>query len=335
MSMLQEITTRLPTPEELFLDIPQTRRQFDFVMKSREKAEAILQGADQRLMLIIGPCSVHDPRALIEYAEKFKELAEEVQERFYLVLRAYFEKPRTTVGWKGFLLDPDLDGSYDIERGVREVRQLLSDLTDLGVPIGSEILELLTFPYYSDYLAWGCIGARTSSSPPHRQLAAGLPFPMGFKNSLDGNLETAIQGVIAANNPHSYLAMGIQGQLTKMYGEGNRSAHVVLRGSEHRPNYHPKDIEQVTDKCKAAGVCHRVLIDCSHGNCFKNYLDQIPAFRSVLDQSIRNPHIAGAMLESHLFAGNQSISSNLKYGVSITDPCLDWPTTRDLILSLA
>ena len=330
--MLEEITTNLPTPEELYVDIPQTRSQFDFVMQSRKTIEAILNGVDKRLMLIVGPCSVHDPKSLLDYADSFKKLAEEVKDRFFLVLRTYFEKPRTTIGWKGYLLDPHLDGSYDMAKGVREVRQLLSDITDREIPVGSEILEMLTFPYYSDYLSWGCIGARTSSSPPHRQLAATLPFPVGFKNSVDGNLDSAIQGVISANSSHLYLGMGIQGQMVRLYGEGNPSSHVVLRGSEHRPNYHPKDIAEATEKCYHSEVCHKVMVDCSHDNCFKDYEQQIPAFKSVIEQSKTNPDIAGAMLESHLFAGNQPLSPNLKYGVSITDPCLDWPTTRQLIL---
>ncbi len=218
-------------------------------------------------------------------------------------------------------------------RGIREARELLSTLTDREIAVGSEILELGTFPYYSDFLSWGCIGARTSSSPPHRQLAATLPFPIGFKNSVDGNIDTAIQGVISANSSHVYLGTGINGQLTRLYGEGNPSAHVVLRGSEVTPNYHPKDVEETIEKCEKAQVCHKVMIDCSHGNSFRKAEEQIPAFCSVIEQSHTNANIAGAMLESHLHEGCQSLSSTLKYGVSITDACLGWEATKNLILS--
>ncbi|MCP5469236.1 MAG: 3-deoxy-7-phosphoheptulonate synthase [Chlamydiales bacterium] len=332
MPAVDEIATTLPTPEELYVDIPQTRAQFDFVMQARKTLEAILNGVDSRLVLIIGPCSVHDTKALRAYAREFKELADKVSDRFFLILRTYFEKPRTTIGWKGFLLDPHLDGSYDMAHGVREVRQVLSDITDMGIPVGSEILELSTFPYYSDFLSWGCVGARTSSSPPHRQVAATLPFPIGFKNTVDGSIETAVQGVISANSSHVYLGMGIDGRMTRLYGEGNPSAHIVLRGSEHRPNYGPKDIEKAVEQCKAAEVCHRVVVDCSHDNCFKNYEEQVPAFKSVIKQSKTNPNIAGAMLESNLLGGNQQLSPTLDFGVSITDPCLDWTTTKNLIL---
>ena len=332
MLTLEKSTLTLPTPEELYLDIPQLRSQYEFVMQSRKSIEAILNGLDKRMLLIVGPCSVHDPNSLLEYAERFKHLAKQVEEKFFMVLRTYFEKPRTTIGWKGYLLDPHLDGSYDIAKGVRDVRQMLSDITEMEIPVGSEILEMLPFPYYSDYLSWACIGARTCSSPPHRQLAATLPFPVGFKNSVDGNLDVAIQGIVSANSSHLYLGMGPTGQVVRLYGEGNPSAHIVLRGSEHRPNYFPKDIAKATQKCYRNEVCHKVVVDCSHDNCFKEHQKQIPVFQSVIEQRKSNPDIAGAMLESHLFSGNQPLSSNLEYGISVTDPCLDWPTTQKLIL---
>lgn len=332
MPIIEEISTTLPTPEELYLDIPQTRKQCEFVWQARKTVKAILNGMDDRLILIVGPCSVHDTGALREYAQKFKELSLKVEDRFFLILRTYFEKPRTTIGWKGFLLDPHLDGSYDITYGVREARQVLVEITDMEIPVGSEILEMSTFPYYSDFLTWGCIGARTSSSPPHRQLAASLPFPIGFKNSVNGNIDPAIQGVISANSSHVYLGMGRDGFMTRVYGEGNPFAHIILRGSENKPNYHPNDVEEAISKCIKSMVCHRIMVDCSHDNCFKNHEKQIPAFQSVMEQRLNNSHIVGAMLESHLFAGNQELAPRLEYGVSITDPCLDWESTERLIL---
>lgn len=333
--LLEETTTAIPTPEELLLDIPQTKRQFDFVLEARKTVQNILSGQDTRLLLIVGPCSVHDPKGLLDYAEQFKELSMRVKERFFLILRTYFEKPRTTIGWKGYLLDPHLDGSYAVSKGLRSVRQLLSTLTDMEIAVGSELLEMLTFPYYSDFLSWGCIGARTSSSPPHRQLAATLPFPIGFKNSVDGSLDSAIQGVISANSPHLYLGIGMAGQMARLYGEGNGFAHVVLRGSEHRPNYYPKDIAEASQKCYRHGLCQKVIIDCSHDNCFKKHEEQAPVFQSVIDQAKSTPAIAGAMLESYLFSGNQPLQEKLRYGVSITDPCIDWETTKKLILESA
>ncbi|MCH9635323.1 MAG: Phospho-2-dehydro-3-deoxyheptonate aldolase, Tyr-sensitive [Chlamydiales bacterium] len=332
MQTQEEISTALPTAEELLLDIPQRHAQFEFVMESRRQIEAILNGVDDRMLLIVGPCSVHDPKSLLEYAEYFKELSSQVSDRYYMVLRTYFEKPRTTIGWKGYLLDPHLDGSFDVAKGVRDVRQLLSDLTDMGVPVASEILEMVTFPYYGDYLSWGCIGARTSSSPPHRQLASALPFPVGFKNSVDGNLQSAIQGVISANSSHLFLGVGINGQMVRMHGEGNPSAHVVLRGGVNRPNYFPKDIEEVRGSCYESEVCHKIVVDCSHDNCFKDARQQVAVFNSVMEQRESNRDIAGVMLESHLYGGNQPLGSDLRYGVSITDPCLDWPTTKELVL---
>ncbi|MFN0064732.1 MAG: 3-deoxy-7-phosphoheptulonate synthase [Chlamydiales bacterium] len=328
----EEITFSFPSPEEMALGIPQTHESFQFVANARKNFEAILSGIDDRLVLIVGPCSVHDERALLEYAVRLKCLSEEVSKRFFVILRAYFEKPRTTIGWKGFLYDPYLDGSYDIETGLRKTRKLLAQISEMELPVGSEILELTTFPYYADFLTWGCIGARTSSSPPHRQIVASLPFPVGFKNTIEGNVDIPIQGIVSAASSHVYLGLGEDGQMTRKYGEGNPSCHLVLRGSENRPNYHPKDVELSAQECARAGVAQKILIDCSHDNCFKKAKEQLPAFHSVISQvQERNPNILGLMLESNLFGGNQPLSDNLQYGISITDPCLDFATTEELI----
>ncbi len=322
----------MDTPKQLQDALPQTKKQASFIAHSRNEIEAILNGVDQRLLLIVGPCSVHDPEATIDYAKRFKELAKSVSDRFLLVMRTYFEKPRTTIGWKGLLYDPHLDGSYEVQTGVHIVRKLVSDLTDLEVPIGSELLEMTTAHYYADYLAWGCIGARTAASPPHRQFASSLPFPIGFKNTTDGNVEAAIQGITSANSSHVFLGLNTKGEMARIYTSGNPDCHIILRGSEIRPNYFPHDVAETIEKCKEAGVQERLLVDCSHDNSFKIPEEQIPVLDSVIDQVAKGNHkLVGAMLESNIHAGTQLVDGELKYGVSITDPCLSWETTERVI----
>lgn len=332
--LADEINASLPTPRELEEEIPFTNAHAAFVMRSRETVEAILNRWDPRRLLIVGPCSIHDLNAAREYAAYFRDLAAKVRDKFYLIMRAYFEKPRTVVGWKGLLYDPDLDGSFNLIKGVRQTRQLLSDLTEMGIPVGCELLELNTSPYYSDFLTWGCVGARTSASPPHRQLASSLSFPIGFKNSTDGNIDPSIHGILAAQIPQVYLGISASGQISRIQGEGNPLCHMVLRGGVHGSNFHREAIAASIQKCRQAKIRDKIVVDCSHDNCEKKHLKQIPAFESVMRQ-IRegNDHLVGLMLESNLKAGAQKLSSNLEYGISITDPCLDWETTERLILN--
>ncbi|NGX62210.1 MAG: Phospho-2-dehydro-3-deoxyheptonate aldolase, Tyr-sensitive [Chlamydiae bacterium] len=328
------LDTTLPPPEVLEQEIPLTPAHANFIEKSRQTIEQILEGKDPRKLLIVGPCSIHDLDATREYADYLHELAKEVSDRFYLVMRTYFEKSRTSLGWKGFLYDPDRDSSFDLAKGIRQTRELLADLTSKGVPVGGELLEMTTAPYYSDFYSWGCIGARTSSSPPHRQLASSLPMPIGFKNTIDGNLNHPIHGILVANSPQVCLNISSSGQLQKTLSEGNPYAHLVLRGSEKGPNYSPEEVEQAARTCMQAGLPPRFLVDCSHDNCRKDHALQIPAFESIMRQIERgSPNIAGLMLESHLLPGSQPLSDSLRYGVSITDPCLGWEMTSQLIRS--
>ncbi len=322
----------LPTPEELHSEIPLTEESLAFIQDSRDTIESILKGMDHRKILIVGPCSIHDLDSALEYAQALRTLSDEVSDHFYLVMRAYIEKPRTILGWKGLLYDPDLDNSYKLAKGLRLSRKLFAELTQIGVPIASELLEITTSHYYADFLSWGCIGARTSSSPPHRQLAASLNFPVGFKNSREGNVDSAVHGILSARSPHAFLGFSPNGKVSRIQAEGNPLCHVVLRGGHNRPNYDPKSIVETAERCQQAGICDKLIIDCSHDNCEKRHLKQVAIFQKIINQIAEgNQSIAGIMLESHLQGGSQPISSNLRYGVSITDPCLDWQTTKTII----
>lgn len=324
----------LPTPEEVAKKIPFTAQHADFILRSRDIVEAILNGWDTRRLLIVGPCSIHDIDSTLEYASRFSKLSQRVSDQFFMIMRTYFEKPRTILGWKGMLYDPDLDGSYNLAKGIHQTRKLLTQLTEMKVPVGCELLEINTAHYYYDFLTWGCIGARTCASPPHRQLAASLSLPVGFKNSIDGNMDQPIQGILAAAAPHVYLGLSQAGQLVRVQAEGNSLCHIVLRGGNAGPNYHPSALNLAVHKCRKAKVRDRLLVDCSHDNCGKQPLQQIPAFESLTQQILEgNSHIVGMMLESHLESGSQEISFPLLHGVSITDPCLDWETTEELVLS--
>lgn len=326
----------LPTPRELQEEIPLTDEHAAFIRNMRASIRNILDGLDSRKLLIVGPCSIHDVEAAQDYAHRFQELAYEVRHQFLMIMRAYFEKPRTIIGWKGLLYDPDLDGSHNVAKGLRLTRRLLANLTDMQVPTASELLEITTSRYYSDFLSWGCIGARTSSSPPHRQLAASLDFPIGFKNSTDGCIDNAVHGILSASTPHVFLGFSPAGKMTRIQTEGNKLCHMVLRGGYNGPNYNPKAVIDTVERCQQAGIRDKLLIDCSHDNCEKRHLKQVSAFQSVIDQVAEgNQAIAGLMLESHLKGGSQPISSDLRYGISITDPCLDWDTTRQVILKAA
>jgi 3-deoxy-7-phosphoheptulonate synthase len=332
----EDFESILPIPREFQEEIPLTEECRNFIKGTRLSIQNILDGLDNRKLLIVGPCSIHDISAARDYAFRFRELAEEVSEEFLMIMRTYFEKPRTITGWKGLLNDPDLDGTHKLAKGIRLTRSLLADLAEMRVPAASELLEITTTHYYCDFLSWGCIGARTSSSPPHRQLAASLDLPIGFKNSTDGCIDNAVHGILSAETPHVFLGFSPDGKMKRIQSKGNKLCHMVLRGGYNGPNYDPKAVMKTAERCQQAGIRDKILIDCSHDNCEKRHLKQVSAFQSVIDQIAEGTQtIVGLMLESHLYGGSQPISNNMRYGVSITDPCLDWETTRQMILKAA
>ncbi|MEX1012530.1 MAG: 3-deoxy-7-phosphoheptulonate synthase [Waddliaceae bacterium] len=331
----EEQSKPLPTPEELIQEFPLSTEDKDFVEQSRKTICQILEGKDRRKLIIVGPCSIHDLTSAKEFAEKFSELSSQVSDQFFMVMRTYFEKPRTVFGWQGILHDPLLDGSGDIEIGLKWTRELLLKLTQKKIPIASEILGPLSPLYFDDLISWGCIGARTSSSQPHRQIASTLNFPMGFKNNTDGNIKIAVDGIKAASVSQTFLGMDKRGGPVKMISRGNPMAHLVLRGGENEPNYHPSDIAYALSLLKECNLSNAVVVDCSHDNSGRAHKKQTTVFHEIVRQILSgNESIRGLILESHLFSGNQSLdkhTSELKYGVSVTDPCLDFSTTERLI----
>lgn len=324
---------RLPIPQELKKEFPLSSKARQFIQQSRDAAKAVLLQIDSRLAAIFGPCSIHDPEALFDFAERFIRLRPKIETTLFPILRFFIEKPRTRLGWKGLLYDPKLDGSNDIVEGLRVSRKLFTELAEMGVPCATELLDPLALPYFDDLIVWGMVGARTAASQPHRQMASGLPFPVGFKNDMYGEMGSAITGILAARMPHTHIGIDVQGHIATVKTEGNSFAHLVLRGAENGSNYDPNSVLFASQALKAQGLKPRLLIDCSHGNSGKDPAKQRIALASTLEQ-IRsgNQSIAGFMLESHLFAGQQPIEGELRYGVSITDPCLGWDETEQLLL---
>jgi len=332
--MNQHHIHNLLSPEELISNLPINAHQERFVAQSREVIKHVLDGKDSRFLLIIGPCSIHDIASTKEYARKLSQLVQSMKNAFQIVMRVYFEKPRTSLGWKGFLYDPWLNGTCDIQSGLIHARQLLIDLADMEIPAGTEFLDPFTAHYFGDLISWGCIGARTSSSPIHRQLASALPMPVAFKNSTEGSVSNAIHGIISAASQHSHMSFNHHG-VTVVQTNGNPDCHIVLRGGERSPNYDPQSISKTLALLKNANLPQRVLVDCAHDNSFKEHEKQQIVFESVLQQVVRgNESIRGALLESHLYPGKQSFPldpSQLQYGVSLTDGCLGWEQTERLI----
>lgn len=324
----------LPSYKELKNQLPLSDFHHFFIEQSRQTIRQILHRTDSRLLCIIGPCSIHDPLSAKEFAARLKQLALELSPYFFLVMRVYCEKPRTSAGWKGFLYDPFLDGSCDIKTGIFWTRQLLLELASMEVPAAAEFLDPLTAFYYEDLISWGSLGARTSCSQPHRQLASHLSMPMGIKNGITGNLSTAVNGVSAASLPHTYAGLNGLSQPSIIRTKGNPDAHLVLRGGENGPNYDPLSVAEALKRLEIAQLPQRLLIDCSHQNSGKQHDRQPHVFQSILHQVVEgNPTIRGVLLESHLQAGNQPLTSplHLTYGVSITDACLDWHATDHLM----
>jgi 3-deoxy-7-phosphoheptulonate synthase len=322
-------------PADLKQVFPLSKTAAEFVTRSREQIKNILHNRDNRMMVVIGPCSIHDPQAALDYARCLTELSREVEEQLFLVMRVYFEKPRTTIGWKGLINDPDLNNTHQISKGLGVARGLLCAITELGLPVATEMLDPITPQYLSDLISWGAIGARTTESQPHREMASGLSFPVGFKNGTDGSLQIAIDAMEAARHSHSFLGINREGRTSIVRTTGNDNVHIVLRGGNDKPNYHAADIRKTEELLAKAGLNIAIMVDCSHANSFKNHERQEEVLIDVLQQVINgNRSIRALMIESNLEAGNQPIPENLselKYGVSITDKCVDWSTTERML----
>ncbi len=326
--------TLLPTPLALCEEIEKTEAAGKFVAESREAINKIIFGNDRRLLIVVGPCSIHDLEAGREYAHKLAALAEEVKDRMLLVMRVYFEKPRTTVGWKGLIMDPNLDGTSDIPEGLRIARRFLNEVIDLGVPTATELLDPITPQYIADLICWSAIGARTTESQTHRQMASGLSMPLGFKNGTDGGLTVAINAIKAASQPQTFLGIDNEGKANALTTNGNPNCHIVLRGGSSGPNYSAADVKQTSNQLKAAKLTAAIMTDCSHANSGKDPSRQPAVFKELIQQSLTDPSIIGAMVESNINHGAQSFPQpieDLQYGVSITDGCIDWDTTEAMI----
>ena len=339
-SDLHVVETRpLVPPAVLHRDLPLSDRAARTVQQARQAIQAILHGRDQRLLVIVGPCSVHDVAAAQEYAAFIAEARERLRAELEVVMRVYFEKPRTTVGWKGLINDPHLDGSYDINTGLRRARGLLVHVAEMGLPAATELLDPVVPQYIADLISWTAIGARTTESQTHREMASGLSMPIGFKNGTDGSVGTAINAVEAASRPHHFLGINENGHAAIVSTTGNPDGHLVLRGGKGGPNYEAETVEKAAAQLAKDGLPARLMVDCSHGNSNKDYRLQGSVLQALAEQ-VRggSVHVMGVMLESHLVAGNQKIPtdlSQLTYGQSITDACIDLPTTLELLEELA
>ena len=330
-------TNQLISPEQLIAEISVSDRAAETVANARQVIHQILMGEDDRLLVIVGPCSIHDPAAAREYAGLLKAAADKLSADVFVVMRVYFEKPRTTVGWKGLINDPDLNNTFQINKGLHLARQLLLDLADLGLPAGTEYLDLISPQYYADLVSWGAIGARTTESQTHRELASGLSCPVGFKNATDGDIQVAVDAIRSASQPHHFLSVTKQGHSAIFQTAGNEDCHVILRGGKH-PNYDMFSVDDASALLAKAGLAARIMIDASHANSRKIPARQIDVASDVATQVARGSRsIFGLMLESNLVEGRQDVVAGraLTYGQSITDPCMNWQDTESLLQELA
>ncbi len=327
---------QLISPQELLERHPASEKVLKQVEKQRQTITNILQGTDSRLLAIVGPCSIHDKQAALEYAGRLQELAGKISDRIFVVMRTYFEKPRTVLGWRGLILDPYLDGSYRIADGLEMARSLLLSITETGLPVGCEMLDPIVPQYIDDLVAWAAIGARTTESQTHRNLASGLSVPVGFKNSTSGNLTIAVDAIKSASNPASFIGIDKFGQSSIVRTTGNPTGHLILRGGTSGPNYYEEDVEKAARLMEKSGISPSIIIDCSHANSNKKYHRQARVLRSVIDQKVDGyQYIKGIMLESNLVEGSQTVGadiSTLIYGVSITDACIGWKETERIML---
>ena len=338
-SDLNVVETRaLPSPAQLLAELPKTDPQAEFVTRTRREIHRLIFTDDKRFLLIVGPCSIHDLKGGRAYAQKLAKLAAEVSDRVMIVMRVYFEKPRTTVGWKGLIMDPHLDGTHDIATGLRTARTFLREVLDLGLPTATELLDPITPQYIADLICWSAIGARTAESQTHRQMASGLSMPLGFKNGTDGSITTAINAIKSAGQPHTFLGINLDGAASAIVTRGNPDCHVVLRGGATGPNYSPTHIARTEELLTKAGLPKAILVDCSHDNSAKQPDRQPEVMRELLAQvTAGNASVMGAMIESNLEAGSQAFpqpKDKLRYGVSITDGCIAWDTTEKLVREL-
>ncbi len=330
-------TNQLIAPEQLIGDIPVSVRAAETVAHARQAIHRILAGDDDRLLLVVGPCSIHDPAAAREYAGLLQAAAQRLSKDLFVVMRVYFEKPRTTVGWKGLINDPDLNNTFQINKGLHLARQLLLDLAELGLPAGTEYLDLISPQYYADLVSWGAIGARTTESQTHRELASGLSCPVGFKNATDGDIQVAVDAIKSASQPHHFLSVTKQGHSAIFQTAGNEDCHVILRGGKH-PNYDMFSVDDASALLAKAGLPARIMIDASHANSRKIPARQIDVASDIATQVARGSQsIFGLMLESNLVEGRQDVVAGqaLTYGKSITDPCMSWEDTESLLQELA
>ncbi|BAP44724.1 phospho-2-dehydro-3-deoxyheptonate aldolase [Pseudomonas sp. StFLB209] len=323
---------RLPTTVELKQRLPLNASLTSQVAAHRRAIRAILDGSDSRLLVVVGPCSLHDPQSALEYAARLAELASEVSDQMLLVMRAYIEKPRTTVGWKGLAYDPHLDGSDDMASGLSLSRQLMRDMLELGLPVATEVLQPMAAGYFDDVLSWVAIGARTTESQIHREMASGLGIPVGFKNGTDGGVAVACDAMRSAAHPHRHFGMDRHGHPAIIETAGNLDTHIVLRGGHHGPNYSAEQVAKVSAALDKQQANPRIMVDCSHANSGKDPARQPLVFNDVLEQRLQgNTALMGMMIESHLFDGCQALGPSLKYGVSVTDACLGWSGTEALL----
>jgi 3-deoxy-7-phosphoheptulonate synthase len=327
----------LPTPEEIKKEFPISSKMCNEITEYRASVKSILEGNDSRKILIVGPCSIHAPKSAIEYAKKLKTLSDTVSDKLLIIMRVYFEKPRTTVGWKGLIYDPHLNGSYDFKGGLSIARQLMLDITKIGLPIGTEILDPVTAQYVTDFVSWAAIGARTTESQTHRQLVSGLSMPTGFKNATNGNIDIAIDAIKTATAPHAFIGILNNGQSGVFHTKGNPYCHLVLRGGNNTPNFGSEHIAYTRELMKKRGLRPNILVDCSHANSNKNPLKQMDVLDDITAQiKDGEDSIIGVMIESYLQEGNQPLldPKNLQSDLSITDGCLGWDNTEKIINKL-
>ncbi|MFZ4775328.1 MAG: 3-deoxy-7-phosphoheptulonate synthase [Terrimicrobiaceae bacterium] len=329
--------SRLITPAQIKEQLPAETRHLRVVSEARSTARAILNGEDDRLLVVVGPCSIHDPESALDYARRLAALSRKVSDRYFIVMRVYFEKPRTTVGWKGLINDPLLDDSCDMAHGIGLARKLLLDILELGLPAGTEFLDPIMPQYTAELISWAAIGARTTESQTHRELASGLSMPVGFKNGTDGSIQTALDAMKSSRAPHSFLGIDQDGATSIVKTSGNPDSHVVLRGGRDGANYYPENVSAACESLSKAGLKPALMVDCSHANSGKDPFRQQDVWKSILAQRQGGRReIIGAMIESHIHAGSQPLAATpaeLKYGISITDACLDWESTEKLLLS--
>lgn len=326
---------RLLPPQELKTELTMSGKSTATVVEGRDVVQRILRREDPRLLVVLGPCSIHDPKSALEYARRLAELRSAVEDQLVLVMRVYFEKPRTTIGWKGLINDPNLDGSYDVDAGIRIARRLLLEITGLGLPAATEFLDPVVPQYIADLVSWAAIGARTTESQTHREMASGLSMPVGFKNGTDGSLQTAIDAMTSARHPHHFLGIDQDGGVSVVRTKGNPDGHVVLRGGRARTNYDAASIADAAVQLQKAGLPAGLMVDCSHANSSKQHAKQEEVWQNLISQRVEGCEpLLGVMIESHLFEGNQPIPGridDLRYGVSLTDACLGWDVTERML----